>query len=159
VAKIHLYVDIEAPSIGIKELKEGAVGHTWVAIEYNDPAHVPASVNAAHRTLLQHGGKYSDPMGFWPDIDNGVYYSTNPFSSYVQGLMRHPDRKHEGAQKASQTWDLTQAEVDAVIAYAESKRGAKYSVYFFNCTTFGVEAVKAAGKNAPSGGFGIMYPN
>lgn len=58
-----------------------------------------------------------------------------------------------------QTWEITQPEVDAVISYAESKRGAKYSVYFFNCTTFGVEAVKAAGKSAPSGGFGVMYPN
>jgi hypothetical protein len=159
VAKLHLFVDIEAPSIGIKELKEGAVGHTWIAIEYNDPATVPATVNAAHLALLRTGGKYSDPMGFWPDIQNGVGYSTNPFDSYVDGWMRHPDRAHEGAEKAMQTWEITQAEVDAVIAYAESKRGAKYSVYFFNCTTFGVQAVAAAGKNAPSGGGAIMYPN
>jgi hypothetical protein len=74
--------------------------------------------------------------------------------------MRHPDRAHEGAEKGSQTWELTQAEVDAVIRYAESKRGAQYSVYFYNCTTFGVEAVAAAGKSAPSSGHaGIMYPN
>jgi hypothetical protein len=159
VAKLHLFVDIEAPSIGIKELKEGAVGHTWIAIEYDDPATVPATVNAAHLPLLRAGGKYSDPMGFWPDIQNNVFYSTNVFSSYVKGWMRHPDRAHEGAEKAMQTWDLTQAEVDAVIAYAESKRGAQYSVYFFNCTTFGVEAVQAAGKSAPSGGSLVMYPN
>ena len=159
VAKLHLFVDIEAPSIGVKELKEGAVGHTWIALEYNDPATVPATVNAAHLPLLRTAGKYADPMGFWPDIQNNVFYSTNVFSSYVQGWMRHPDRAHEGQEKAMQTWELTQAEVDAVIAYAESKRGAKYSVYFFNCTTFGVEAVKAAGKSAPSGGFGVMYPN
>jgi hypothetical protein len=159
VAKLHLFVDIEAPSIGVKELKEGAVGHTWIAIEYNDPAKVPDTVNKAHLPYLKGSGKYADPMGFWPDIENGVGYSTNPFDSYVAGWMRHPDRAHEGAEKAMQTWELTQAEVDAVIAYAESKRGAKYSVYFFNCTTFGVQAVAAAGKSAPSGGFGIMYPN
>ncbi len=160
VAKLHLFADIEAKSLGLKELQSGAVGHTWIAIEYIDPATVPDTVDPAHKALLKTGGRYSDPMGFWPDIQNGVGYSTNPFSSYVQGWMRHPDRAHEGAEKAMQTWELTQPEVDAVIRYAESKRGAQYSVYFFNCTTFGVEAVAAAGKNAPSGGtMGICMPN
>ena len=99
-------------------------------------------------------------MGFWPDIENGIYYSPNPFKSWVQGWMRHPDRAHEGSEKATQTWELTQAEVDAVIAYAESKKGAQYSVFFFNCTHFGVEAVKAAGKSAPSATkAGIAMPN
>ena len=74
--------------------------------------------------------------------------------------MRHPDTAHEGAEKASQTWSLTQAEVDSVIRYAESKRGAKYSVFFFNCTHFGVQAVAAAGKSAPSATMaGIAMPN
>jgi hypothetical protein len=160
VAKLHLYVDIEAAELGVAELKNGSVGHTWIAIEYLDPAAVPDTVLDSHKALLRTGGKYSDPMGFWPDIQNGVGYSTNPFSSYVDGWMRHPDRAHEGMEKGMQTWEITQAEVDAVIAYAESKRGAKYSVYFFNCTTFGVEAVKAAGKSAPSSSSaGICYPN
>jgi len=160
VAKLHLYVDIEAAELGVAELKNGSVGHTWIAIEYLDPAAVPDTVLDSHKALLRTGGKYSDPMGFWPDIQNGVGYSTNPFSSYVDGWMRHPDRAHEGMEKGMQTWEITQAEVDAVIAYAESKRGAKYSVYFFNCTTFGAEAVKAAGKSAPSSSSaGICYPN
>lgn len=160
IAKLHLYVDVDVKSLGLKDLQEGNVGHTWIALEYNDPTAVPDTVHASHKDLLRAGGKYSDPMGFWPDTQNGVYYSTNLFKSYVQGWMRHPDRAHEGAEKAVQTWDLTQAEVDAVIAYAESKRGAKYSVYFFNCTTFGKEAVAAAGKSAPSmSTAGICFPN
>lgn len=160
VAKLHLFADIEAPAIGIKELLGGEVGHTWIAIEYNDPATVPDTVPDSHKALLKNGGRYSDPMGFWPDTQNDVYYNPNPFNSYVQGWMRHPDRAHEGAEKAMQTWSLTQSEVDAVIAYAEGKRGAKYSVYFFNCTTFGVEAVQAAGKSAPSASLAtIRMPN
>jgi len=160
VAKLHLYADIEAKSMGIKELKSGMVGHTWIALEYIDPATVPDSVGAGHKALLQNGGKYADPMGFWPDTENGVYYSSNPFSSYVQGKMRNPDRAHEGAEKASQTWTLNQHEADQVIAYAESKRGAQYSVYFYNCTHFGVGAVKAAGKSAPAATMaGIAMPN
>ena len=160
VAKLHLYADIEAKSMGIKELQNGSVGHTWIALEYIDTAAIPDSVPAEHKALLQNGGKYADPMGFWPDIANGIGYSPNPFNSYVQGWMRHPDRAHEGSEKATQTWELTQAEVDAVIAYAESKKGAQYSVFFFNCTHFGVEAVKAAGKSAPSATkAGIAMPN
>lgn len=160
VAKLHLYADIEAPSMGIAELKNGRVGHTWIALEYIDPASVPDSVPAEHKALLEGGGKYADPMGFWPNIWDGVGYSPNPFNSYVAGKMLHPDREHEGAEKASQSWLLTQAEVDSVIRYAESKKGAKYSVFFFNCTHFGVEAVKAAGKSAPSATMaGIAMPN
>ncbi|MBK9034717.1 MAG: DUF4157 domain-containing protein [Myxococcales bacterium] len=160
VAKLHLYADIEAKSMGIAELQNGSVGHTWIALEYLDTAAIPDSVPGNHKALLQNGGKYADPMGFWPDIANGIGYSPNPLNSYVQGWMRHPDDAHQGAEKASQTWLLTQAEVDSVIRYAESKRGAKYSVFFFNCTHFGVGAVKAAGKSAPSATMaGIAMPN
>lgn len=160
VAKLHLLVDIDVKELGIAELKNGSVGHTWISLEYLDPHAVPDTVHGDHKDLLATGGKYSDPMGFWPDTAHGVYYNPNPFNSWVQGWMRHPDRAHEGSEKAVQTWTLTQAEVDAVIAYAESKRGAKYSVYFFNCTTFGAEAVKAAGKSPPSVATGgICFPN
>ena len=160
VARLHLMAFIEAPAVGLKELKAGEVGHTWIALEYIDPAHVPDSVNPQHKDMLKTGGKYSDPMGFWPAINEGIYYSPNPFKSYVKGWMRHPDDAHQGQEQATQTWELTQREVDAVIAYAESKRGAQYSVFFFNCTTFGYEAVKAAGKSPPSAGhMGVMLPN
>lgn len=160
VARLYMLVDIDVKELGIKELKNGSVGHTWISLEYMDPRAVPDTVHASHKALLASGGRYSDPMGFWPDTQNGVYYSTNLFKSYVQGWMRHPDRAHEGMEKAVQVWELTQDEVDAVIAYAESKRGAKYSVYFFNCTTFAKEAVQAAGKSAPSSSTGgICFPN
>lgn len=160
VAKLHYLVDVDVKSLGLKDLKEGRVGHTWISIEYDDPHAVPDTVPASHKALLQNGGKYADPMGFWPDIQNNVYYNPNPFKSWVQGWMRHPDRAHEGAEKAVQTWAITQKQVDAVLDYAESKRGAQYSVYFFNCTTFGAEAVKAAGKSPPSSSTaGICFPN
>ncbi len=160
IAKLHLFVDVDVKELGIKDLTSGRVGHTWISIEYNDVTKVPDSVEASHKALLKNGGRYADPMGFWPDTQNGVYYNPNPFNSWVDGWMRHPDRAHEGSEKAVQTWAITQAEVDAVIAYAESKRGAKYSVYFFNCTTFGAEAVKAAGKSPPANSTaGICFPN
>lgn len=166
VAKLHYLVDVDVKDLGLADLKAGRVGHTWISLEYDDPAAVPATVPANHRGLLNDGGKYSDPMGFWPKFwvdDQGIRrggYSTNVFKSYVPGEVRHPDRAHEGAEKAVQTWHLTQKEVEDVLAYAESKRDAKYSVYFYNCTTFGAEAVKAAGKSPPSSSTaGICFPN
>jgi hypothetical protein len=166
VAKLHYLVDVDAKDLGLKDLKAGRVGHTWISLEYNDPSAVPESVGPSHRGLLNDGGKYSDPMGFWPKFwvdDEGMRrggYSTNIFKSYVPGEVKHPDRAHEGAEKAVQTWSLTQKEVEAVLTYAESKRSAEYSVFFYNCTTFGYEAVKAAGKTPPSSStVGICFPN
>lgn len=160
VARLYFLVDIDVKSLGLEELKQGDVGHTWISLEYIDPHTVPDTVPANHKALLANSGRYADPMGFWPDIQNDVYYSTNPLDSYVDGWMRHPDRAHQGAEKAVQVFELTQAEVDQVIAYAESKRGAKYSVYFFNCTTFAKQATQAAGKSPPNAGtMGICLPN
>jgi hypothetical protein len=161
-ARLHIFADIDKEDLGYEDLKNGDVGHTWVSLEWKDPKAVPADVHSAHKSNLEQGGQYADPMGFWPNIfgDDPEYYSTDVFKSYVGGHMLHPDREHEGAEKASQSYDLTKKEADNVIKYAESKRGAKYSVYFYNCTTFGVEAVKAAGKSAPSAAkLGICFPN
>jgi len=159
-AKLHLYTDVDVANLGIKDLKEGNVGHTWIALEWNDPTAVPNDIAGKHKTELANGGKYADAMGFWPAVNEGIYYSTDLFDSYVKGWMRHPDRAHEGNEKASQTWDITADEAKAVIGYADGKKSAKYSVYFYNCTTFAKEAVKAAGKSPPSmGTMGVCYPN
>ena len=157
VAKLHLMVDLESRHVGLKELASGDVGHTWVSLEWNDPNDVPATLPAGHARLLSAGGKYADPMGFWPDLEGvhtpdgeGVGYKQNPFKSYVQGHMRHPDRGHEGEEKATLTYSLTFKEAKKALEYADTKKAAQYSVYFYNCTTFAQKVVQAAGKSAPS---------
>jgi hypothetical protein len=86
-------------------------------------------------------------------------FKTNPFNSYVPGRVEEPDDEHEAKGQLSYT--LTQKQVDALMGYVDSKRGAQYSLYFYNCTTFAVEAARAAGQPAPSGGLfaGICLPN
>lgn len=159
-ARVHLMADVDVTSLGIKDVQEGNVGHTWVALEWKDPSAVPASIPGNHRSLLMAGGgKQADPFGFWPAINEGIYYSTNLFNSYVKGWLRHPDEAHKDSVKASQSWDITEDQAKSVITYAESQRSAQYSVYFYNCTTFGVGAIKAAGLSAPSGGSLVCYPN
>ncbi|TNF30893.1 MAG: hypothetical protein EP329_13145 [Deltaproteobacteria bacterium] len=157
VAKLHLLVDLESRHVGLRELASGDVGHTWVSLEWNKPDEVPVTLPGNHSHLLRQGGKYADPMGFWPDLEGvhtpdgvGVGYEENILKSYVQGHMRHPDRGHEGEEKATLTYSLTYKEAQKAIAYADKKAAAQYSVYFYNCTTFARGVVSAAGKSAPS---------
>jgi Domain of unknown function (DUF4157) len=159
-AKLHLFVDIDVKELGFSDLTAGDVGHTWISLEYRDPLAVPATVDAAHKPLLEKKGKYADPMGFWPAVNEGVGFSVNPLFPWVKGWMRHPDRAHEGAEMATQTWDIGHDAVNNVIKYAESKRTALYSVYDYNCTTFAKEAVEAAGKSPPGmTSMGFAMPN
>ena len=95
--------------------------------------------------------------GLHTESEDFVGYSQNPFDSYVPGQVLHPDNKHSA--KATQTYDLTQLEVDKVLKYAETKKSADYSVYYYNCTTFAKEAVQAAGKTPPNAGGKICYPD
>ncbi len=165
-ARVHLLADLDVADLNKEALEAGDVGHTWVALQWKDPTAVPDTIAANHKSYLQGAAKgypLADQFGFWPK--NG--YETEMYNkdeglkrSYVAGEMRHPDDTHEGDQKAQQSWDISEKQAQDVIKYAESKRGAKYSVFFYNCTTFGVEAIKAAGLSAPSGGYmGICYPN
>lgn len=174
-AKLHIHADLDAPGMAIlAQLLSGQVGHAWISLEWKDPKKVPADIPLNHKTFLERGGKQADPMGFWPKMfsdydamidqwealqgEERASYSANIFDSYVPGQMLHPDNIH--APKATQTYDLTKKEASKVMDYAESKRGEKYSVFFYNCTTFAKEAAKAAGKNPPAmGTLGICYPD
>ena len=145
VAKLHLMVDLDSRNVGLKEMKAGQVGHTWISLELNDPDSVPNGLDPNHHNLLEDGGKYADPMGFWP-VDA---YSANPFKS-VPGAVEHPDRHHQGEEKATMTFSITEKQLKAVLAYAGSKANANYNVYTYNCSTFAKEAIKAAGQSPPS---------
>lgn len=180
VAKLHIHADIDATEMGLSELLNGQVGHAWVSLEWNDPTAIPATVSTKHPQHAHYlqsragQGMFADPFGFWPYMFSAydealdqwagapdrVSYSPNPFDSYVKGQMVHPDQLHQGSVKATQSYDLTEAEAIKVMDYSASKVGADYSVYYYNCTTFAKEAVEAAGKSAPSSGYmGVCYPN
>lgn len=179
-ARIHIHADIEAESMGISELRQGAVGHAWVSLEWKDPAAIPAKVATEHPDHAHYlqarsaKGMFADPFGFWPYMfseydealdqwggaDDRVGYSSNPFKSYVKGQMVHPDTLHESKVRATQSFDITESQAIAAMNYAESKKAAQYSVFYYNCTTFAEEAVKAAGKSPPKASkMGIAYPN
>ena len=158
VAKLHLMADIATKELSVKELYEGTadVGHTWISLQWNDPTQVPDDMHADHKALLKKPGKYADTIGFWPDGG----YSTDLLDSWVSGEQRNPDKSHNGYEKATRTYDLDRAEVDKVISYAGTKKGSKYSLFFYNCSTFAEKAVKAAGKSPPSmSKLGICFPN
>ncbi|MGK7888498.1 MAG: DUF4157 domain-containing protein [Leptolyngbyaceae cyanobacterium] len=172
-AKLHIHADLDAPGMGlIDQLQSGEVGHAWISLEWKDPTSVPNTIAANHKTFLQQGGVQADPMGFWPkmfdtfdpitqqwsNLPDQVGYSSNPFKSYVPGQMVHPDNIHSA--KATQSYDITTDQASSVIQYAESKKNAQYSVFFYNCTTFAKEAAQAANVSPPKmGSAGICYPD
>ena len=185
-ARLHIHADIDTTDFGLGSLMSGEVGHAWISLEWKKPNLIPDTIPQNHQNYLRQGGKFADPMGFWTrafdTIDEKLQkwsilpypgeepqgytgptresYSSNILKSYVPGQMVHPDIQHQTYVKASQTYDLTEQEALNVINYAESKRQSNYSVYFYNCTNFAKEAVKAAGKNPPSTSKGgICYPN
>jgi hypothetical protein len=186
VAKLKLHADTETvdrTKLSLGELMSAQVGHTWISMTYNDPAAIPADMQQPARALIEAG--YGS-WGFWPLInrtgdhtypeqsqkmvDGGLTpgggtsndpahrgFSKNPFK-WVPGRVEEPDMAH--SPKGTIEYDVTQSQVDSLMGYIDSKRNANYNLYSFNCTTFGVDAVKAAGKSAPSGSMmGICLPN
>ena len=171
------------------ELMDAKVGHAWISLQYNDPATVPDTIGSPTKSLLAGGGTAMGfwPLirrasqwnadGTAKDQDvkdrmaagqtpgagassNAAHtgFSMNPFVD-VPGRVEEPDNAHSA--KGSKSYDVTQAEVDSLLAYVDGKRGADYNLYSFNCTTFAVNAVTAAQKVPPSGAmFGLVaLPN
>jgi hypothetical protein len=186
VAKLKLHSDTETVNrseLTLGELQQARVGHSWVSLEYNDPTAVPDTIPEPTKSLIQLG--YAS-FGFWPlinrtgdmtlpeqsqqRVDAGLTpgggtsndtahrgFSLNPFK-WVPGRVEEPDNAH--APKGTKTYNLNQEEVNKLLAYVNSKRNADYNLYRFNCTTFAVDAVKAAGKQAPGGStMGVCLPN
>lgn len=187
VAKLKIHSDTETADrskLTFSELQQARVGHSWISLEYNDPNAVPDTVPEPTKSLIQMG--YAS-FGFWPlinrtgdmtlpddaqqRVDAGLTpgsgtsndtahrgFSLNPFK-WVPGRVEEPDLSH--APKGTKTYSLNQEEVNKLLAYVSSKRNSDYNLYKFNCTTFAVDAVKAAGKAAPSGTMlgGICLPN
>ena len=188
VAKLMIHSDTETvdrSKLSLPELMAARVGHSWCSLEYNDPTQVPDTVAEPTKSLIEMG---YESFGFWPlinrtgdntypeqaqeRVDMGITpgsgtsndvshrgFSKNPFNAWVPGCVEEPDMSH--APKATKAYDLNQEEVNKVLGYMNSKRNAAYSLYKFNCTTFAVDAVKAAGKNAPGGDnfMGVCLPN
>jgi hypothetical protein len=186
VAKLKLHSDTETADrtkLTMKELMGAQVGHSWVSLEYNDPKAVPDEINPRTKALLEAG--YAS-FGFWPLInrtgdftypeqsqtmvDAGLTpgsgtsndpahrgFSLNPFKS-VPGRVEEPDMAHQ--PKGTIEYSLNLAELKNMLAYVDGVRNKNYNLYTYNCTTFAVKAVEAAGKNAPGGSMmGICLPN
>jgi hypothetical protein len=187
VAKLKIHSDTETADrskLSFGELQQARVGHSWISLEYNDPNAVPDTIAEPTKSLIQLG--YAS-FGFWPlinrtgdmtlpdesqqRVDAGLTpgagtsndtahtgFSLNPFK-WVPGRVEEPDNAH--SPKGTKTYSLNQEEVNKLLAYVNSKRGADYNLYKYNCTTFAVDAVKAAGKAAPGGDMfgGICLPN
>jgi hypothetical protein len=75
----------------------------------------------------------------------------------TEGRVEEPDDDHIAS--ARMKYRVTQKQIENMTRYIDSKSSATYSPYRLNCTSFAVEALKAAGQSPPSGTFfGFSYP-
>ena len=171
------------------ELKDGQVGHTWISLKFYNPKSALKYLDNPTRTLVKKEGKTSMgfwPLKYRPEAfitqgrdhrfttnqerDSGctpgagasqdTSHSGFSFEKSVPGRVEEPDRSHSNEFRIRKEYDLTQSQVDSMLNYINQNRNKYYNLYTYNCTTFAVEAVKAAGQNAPSGSmYGICFPN
>ena len=186
VAKLKIHSDTETADrtkLTMGELQQARVGHSWISLEYNDPNAVPETVPEPTKSLIQLG--YAS-WGFWPlinrtgdmtlpeqsqqRVDAGLTpgsgtsnntahsgFSLNPFK-WVPGRVEEPDNAH--TPKGTKSFNINQEQVNRLLGYIDGKKNADYNLYRYNCTTFAVDAVKAAGQSAPGGSMlGVCLPN
>jgi hypothetical protein len=160
VAKLRFNVLVAGPQISLSNLIQARLGHSWISLWFDDETHVPLDLpppiqGRMEATAGKKEAKIYDTFGFYPDswrdeqgqVQGGISY--NPFNSYVPGHVSTPDQQFAGREKASQTWEITQDQARAVLAYVVAHAGAQYSFFHYNCTTFASEAVAAGGESAP----------
>lgn len=187
IAKLRLHSDTETvdrSKLTLRELMGARVGHSWVSLDFPDKDLIPEDIHPRTQALAEHD---MASFGFWPLInragageltergqtftDAGLTpqsgesanpehrgFSKNPFK-WVAGRVEEPDLSH--APTGTVEYSLTGKELKSMLNYVDEKRNSDYNLYKFNCTTFAVDAVKAAGKNAPGGDnfLGVCLPN
>lgn len=171
------------------ELKDGQVGHTWISLKFYNPKSALKYLDNPTRTLVKKEGKTSMgfwPLKYRPEAfitqgrdhrfttnqerDSGctpgagasqdTSHSGFSFEKSVPGRVEEPDRVHQKEIKIKKEYDLTHEQVKSMMKYVNKSRNNDYNLYHYNCTTFAVESVKAAGQTAPSGSkYGICFPN
>ena len=180
---------VDRTKITYKELQDAQVGHAWVKLRYLDPQKAPDALGSPTKSLVQSGigapmgfwplihraGQWVDgssankkikdrlAKGYTPGGGASADtkhegFAMNPFKSWVPGRVEEPDDAH--SPKGTKTFDLTEKQVESMMAWVDTKRTSNYSLYKFNCTDFAIGAVKAAGHSPPDGSqLGICLPN
>jgi len=156
VAELTLCADTESVNrtqATVPELAQHQVGHSFIKVKLK-PGTAPLDTLAAPTNdLLASRGETQ--LGFWPQ----GRFKSNPLDSWMAGSVREPDTIHN--PKGAVTYDLSAAQLAALFGYVQLHRSSRYSVYFYNCTTFAVEATRAAGQTPPNGALfgGVCLPN
>lgn len=141
--ELTIAVDREEKTL-LKAIKSHNVGHTWIKLRDNL------------------GNKYS--YGFWPQTG----FDADSPGNTVPGCVVHPDVIHdpEGGGSSVEYLDikyrLDVEQYRAALNYAINtcKSVPNYNLFRFNCTTFAINAAKAAGVSPPhSTTLAIHNPN
>ena len=126
-------------------------------LKYREEAFVPERErDARYTTDRERARRYTPGAGASRDRSHDGY----DLEKSVPGRVEEPDRAHQNEIRISKKYKLTYDQVKSMLGYVDSSRNKDYHLRDYNCTTFAVDAVKAAGQTAPSGSFlDICYPN
>jgi hypothetical protein len=124
-----------------QEVAQMSVGHSWVSFQASPdaaPAHLPFT--------MWNDAQDSRPttLGFFP-VDR-----TFGGGRSIPGTVLIPDpiTRHTSGS-ASQSYPLTQAQLDRLLIYADDNRNASYNACTNNCTSWAAGAVSATGHTPP----------
>jgi hypothetical protein len=125
-----LKIMIDAEAASIDDVGINTIGHTYV--EFQDST------------------KAASTFGFYPDKAAGT---PDPyFRPAVKGCVVHPDKTHAPCIDYVETFQLSQAEYQAGLSFAQGycRAPEKYNLQTNNCTTFANNVAKLAGRSLPA---------
>jgi hypothetical protein len=171
VATLTLNVDVESDdpmNRSFGDLRHCKVGHAWITLDYDtaDANRLPnvAGFNAQNKAALRAGTPQKASLGFYPkkfrneDDLKQLYYGTLNLSDMGSSTLMQPDDRHQA--KAQKSYRVTDEAVTQVGNFAEQSKGRDYHMGGYNCTSFALGAIKAAGHTPPPGKLrGIHQPN
>lgn len=155
-------LDLDNPTRTLVE-KEGETSMGFWPLKYRPNAFIQENKRALYYTTDE-----ERTLGYTPGAGasrdkshSGCRGQSLPWKvKNIPGRVEEPDRAHQDEVKVKKEYDLTYEQVKAMLGYVNSSRNKDYHLYNYNCTTFAVEAVKAAGQTASNcSSSGICLPN
>ena len=147
--------NLENPTRTLVE-KEGGTSMGFWPLKYREEAFRQGRRQHPFTTDRERNAGYTPGAGASQDRSHDGYDLTKS----VPGRVEEPDRAYQNKVKISKSYDLTPDQVKSMLGYVNSSRNKDYNLYRYNCTTFAVDAVKAAGQTAPGGSLlSVCFPN
>ncbi|HEY0708246.1 MAG TPA: polymorphic toxin-type HINT domain-containing protein [Polyangia bacterium] len=147
----------------IETIRTQRTGHTWVELQFRDPQAIPANWRREHPGHWEALRSNSYRVGFYPDPRLRSSGPTESVPGSLQWEGGHRANDPLSAPHATQSYDLTLSQVEALIRHVdETATTSRYSTCAIggdrNCTRWAVDAIAATGYRPPDASFMGVLP-